>query len=395
MARSAGRSRRDRAESQGAGDSVNIFDPRHFAKARLPLLEAETLPRWCYTSPAWHQREIERVFLRSWLFVGRADEWPRPGDYRAVDTPGGSVLIVRDQAGRMRAFANVCRHRGARLLDGAGNTRSIACPYHSWTYRLDGRLAGAPDMDRPKTFDRAAYGLAALRLDVWAGFVFITFDERAPTLLDWLGDMPERFRSYSFDEMVVGRRSEYEIACDWKLILENALEDYHTGTVHKSSLGEQHEYPEPTEGQWEALYMPGEKSIAVLPHELQRLPNICTLAGNPAKGTYFTVIYPNTQFACTVDCMWWLSLTPIAPERCRVSVGFCFPRSTVALPDFAARVEPYYRRWDLSIIEDNSTGEMQQRGLRSHLRRSGPYCWREPMVQRFGLWIVDRVIGQA
>ena len=374
---------------------VNLFDPSHYVAVRRPLLEAENLPAWCYRAPEFHAREVERIFLRSWLFVGRADEIANAGDYVTLDTPGGPVAIVRDREGALRAFANSCRHRGSRLLDGKGNRRSIVCPYHGWTYGLDGTLAGAPHMERTVGFERARHGLSPVALDSWQGFLFVSFDPAPPSLMEWLGDMPERFRCYNFSDMVAVRRRDYALACDWKLVLENALEDYHTAFVHRGSLGMQEEHPEPTAGQWEALFMPGKRTIALLPGEPERLPHIPTLAGNPARGTYFTVLYPNTQFACTLDCMWWLTFWPTGPARTRVSVGFSFPRGTVARPDFEDAAERYFHRWDVSIAEDNATGELQQVGLGSVLRRPGPYSWKETMVHRLANWVLDRVLDRA
>src|SRR5689334_17767546 len=107
----------------------NIFDPGHYAKTRLPVLDAETLPPWSYTSQQFYDREVERVFKASWNFIGREDELPKAGDYAAYDLVGEPLLIVRDRAGALRAFANSCRHRGTRLLDGTGNCRGIICPY--------------------------------------------------------------------------------------------------------------------------------------------------------------------------------------------------------------------------------------------------------------------------
>ena len=372
----------------------DVFDPALYRDVRKPSAEARCMPRWCYLSEAFYQRELERIFLHNWAFIDRVDAIPNPGDYITVDTFAGPVMVLRDGEGEIRAFANSCRHRGSRLLKGSGNCRSIVCPYHSWTYDLDGSLLRALAMEQTTGFDRARLGLKPIRLETWGGFMFINFDADSESLLDFLGDMTLRYESYKFEDMVCTRRTDYTVECNWKLLLENAHEDYHTPTVHKGSLGLQVTNPLPTpNGNWEAIHLPMEHSVAVLPGETPTFPHIPDLSEELASGTFFTCVFPSTQFACVQDCMWWIRLMPQGPTRCQAQFGFCFPRSTAERPDFAAEVEPYYRRWDIGIDEDNSTGELQQHGLSSLLAEPGPLSYKEVKVQAIALWVLDRVLG--
>ena len=219
---------------------MDIFDPAHYGGVRRPVGEAETLPAWCYTSPEFYAREVERIFTPGWHFVARTDELPEPGSYLAVDTAPGPLLLLRDGAGRVGVFANTCRHRGARLLDSHGRCRTIVCPYHAWTYGPDGSLLGAPGMQDRPGFDRAAWGLTPVRSESWQGFLFVRFSDRGPGLVEHFGDLAEKLGSYAFDQMVCVRRRDYDVACNWKLLVENAMEEYHTGTVHHASLGQQY-----------------------------------------------------------------------------------------------------------------------------------------------------------
>jgi len=373
---------------------ANMFDPAHYEKVRLPLLDAETLPPWCYTSREFFDREVERIFMRSWNFLGREDEVAKPGDYAVFDLFGESVIVIRDRANAVRGFANSCRHRGTRLLHGKGSCRAIVCPYHGWGYDLSGRLVGAAGMEDTHDFDRERYGLHPLRLETWDGFIFVNFDPKAGSLLDYLGDLPERLDSYNFGDMGCVRRPEYDLACNWKIFLENAMEDYHTPIVHKQSIGVQITSPELARGEWGGIYMPAEKTIAVLAADLEHaFPPIATLRGEPSGGTYFLVIYPSTFFATTQDCMWWLQQFPMGPDRTKLVVGSCFPRATVARGDFAERVRYYFKRWDKSIPEDNAISEQQQMGIRSSYASSGRYSIREPLVRDIANWVLDRALG--
>jgi phenylpropionate dioxygenase-like ring-hydroxylating dioxygenase large terminal subunit len=372
-----------------------LFDPAHYQKARLPVLEAETLPPWCYTSPEFYQREVERIFRKTWNFIGREDEIPSPGDYMTYELFGDPIIILRGRTGKVRAFANTCRHRGARLLNGKGNCRLITCPYHSWAYRLDGSLIGTAGMEATLNFDKSTYGLHRLRLSTWEGFIFVSFNPRGPGLREHLGDLPERLHSYHMADMVCVRRREYNLVCNWKIFLENAMEDYHTPAVHRQSIGDQRTVPEKAHGQWGGIHMEAKDTIALLPEDrADAFPQIPSLVGKAASGSYFLTIYPAVFFATTQDCMWWLQQFPQGPERTKVVVGSCFPRSTVARSDFADKVAFYFRRWDKSIAEDNAITELQQAGIRSSSATAGRLSEREPLVHDIDNWVLDRVLDR-
>ena len=212
----------------------NMFDPARYAGVRKPLLEAETLPPDCYTSEAFYRREVETIFLKVWNFIGRADRIPNPGDYFAFEFVGVPVVVVRGRDGKVRAFANSCRHRGAKVMQGEGHCTVMSCPYHAWTYAIDdGRLIGAMEMDETAGFAKKDFGLVPLRLELWGGFMFLNFDKDAAPLSDWLGDLPEVLASYDLESMVTTRRVEYDLACNWKVYVENAMESYHVPTVHQ------------------------------------------------------------------------------------------------------------------------------------------------------------------
>jgi choline monooxygenase len=372
----------------------NLFAPATYAGVRRPLAEAETLPPACYSSEAFFRREVERIFMKAWNFIGRADRIPNPGDYFTLEFVGVPVIVVRDKDGAVRALANSCRHRGAMVAQGEGNCRAFKCPYHSWAYGLDGGLLSAPEIEHSRNFDFAQYGLLPIRLESWAGFLFVNFDAQAAPLARWLGDLPDRMASYGFDDMVCVRRKTYELACNWKVYVENAMEAYHVPTVHRSTLSRQKgpvAQKQPTSGEWMALWKAHEGSRALLTGD-QGFPFIEGLADQAARGTWYPLIFPSTMFGATRDCMWWLELHPLSAARTRLIVGSCFPRRTVARPDFDEVVQRYYKRWDLSIPEDNEISDLQQRGLSSPFARPGRLTHLEPLVHDLANWVLDRVL---
>ena len=365
-------------------------------KSNAPIsAEKQSLPAAAYTSAEFFRAEMEHIHRRNWFFVGRADELPAAGDFRAVDTVAGPVLLVRGLDGELRAFANCCRHRGSLLLSGSGNRRAIVCPYHGWGYRLDGRLAGAPEMKGVAGFRPEDHGLLPIRMELWQGFIFLTLDPEAPALLDHLGNLPAVFGSHRLDEMVCTWRIEFDAACNWKLLVENAMEAYHTGYIHATSVGAQTAAEIETTGEWACIQVLSDESVAVLGDAPRPFPPIAGLSDQAKRGTYFSMILPTTQFAVAQDSMWWLQMRPLAPDRTILSIGGCFPRAIKARPDFEAKAVPYYERWKLVGEEDVQMLEIQQRGLASALHRPGPLAPRETMVHRIDRWVLDRLPDSA
>jgi choline monooxygenase len=349
-----------------------LFDPRTYATTRAPALQAETLPPDAYTSEAFYRREVERIFLRDWNFMGRADRIPNPGDYFAVELAGVPIVVVRDQA--------------------------FKCPYHSWVYGLDGRLLGAPEMQHTADFDPSRYGLTPVKLETWGGFLFVNFDPGCRPLPEHLGDLPEKCASYHLDDFVCTRRRSYEIGCNWKLFVENAMEEYHIGTVHRQTIQKNTPLdthaPEAPNGQYAVLYSKHEGTMALLKGDVG-FPRIPTLQGRPAEGTYFVMVYPCTMFAFTTDCCWYLELLPHGPHRTTLVHGACFPRSAVARPDFAEVASRYYKRWDTTADEDIRASEWQHQGLSSPLAARGRFSYREVLVHEIDNWILTRVLGSS
>ena len=385
-------------DSLMAASGPEMFEPATYAAQRRPLEQAESLPSWCYTSPEFYAREVETIFMKVWNFVGRTDQVPEPGDFYAFDFVGVPVVILRDRAGAVRAFANTCRHRGTLLLDGIGNCRAIKCPYHGWVYGLDGSLTGAPDMEHTPGFRKSDYGLVPIRLETWGGFMFINFDAEAAPLDDFLGTVPAMLASHDLENMLTTRRKEFLLDCNWKLFVENAMEAYHIPMVHKESISKhkakkRRAAPTIADGEYVYLYTRQKGSRALMPGEVG-FPEIATLDGKGQGGSYYPLIYPSTMFCCTQDCMWYLEVHPLGPARMKLIHGAVFPKSTATRPDFDAGVEKYYRRWDQTAHEDNTISETQQRGVDNPLNRPGRLSHMEPLVHTIDNWVLDRVLGE-
>jgi Rieske 2Fe-2S family protein len=218
-------------ETTGTDNTTRI------AHEAVPTIH-DGLPGRDYVSPEVYALEQERIFERSWFCIGREEEAPDAGDYLVRDVGSERILAVRGKDGALRAFYDVCRHRGSVLLDDArGHLKgaAVVCPYHNWTYALDGALIGTPNVPSDSGLDRSAYGLRAVRLETWQGFVFVKLGDDPRTLLEQLSiepDEPLAYDRYGLGELRVGYRQVYEIEANWKIVHDNFNECLHCPTVH-------------------------------------------------------------------------------------------------------------------------------------------------------------------
>ncbi|HTC87928.1 MAG TPA: SRPBCC family protein [Bryobacteraceae bacterium] len=210
---------------------------------------AETLPSRFYIDPAILTLEKERIFRRTWQLVGtlgqccgEVDGAKRtiadPGAFFTVDVVGEPVVVVRDNAGTLRAFSNVCRHRAGPIAQGSGCRNVFNCGYHGWTYTLDGRLIGTPEVDGIEFFDRSTMGMVPLRCETWEQFIFINFDLQAPPLSAFLENIPQQVAGFNFNGLELAERRDYYVNCNWKVYVDNYLEGYHIPIVHPGLMKE-------------------------------------------------------------------------------------------------------------------------------------------------------------
>ena len=377
-----------------------MFQPEIYAAVRRPVTEAESLPPWCYASEAFYRREVERIFMKSWNCVGRFERVPKPGDYFSLEIAGIPLLIVRGDDGNVRAFANNCRHRGTPLVTGEGSCPRFRCPYHSWSYGLDGALLSAPtEVDKSGSFRMADWGLRPVRMESWGGFMFVTFSDETESLQSYLGDLPEQLAPWRLEDMIQVRRRVFDLACNWKVYVENAKDQLHLMTVHAKTLNRVSSPSKvdriavEAKGQYVSSMWRSAVSMAVLDSN-DGFPPIKTLTGEHEGVTTSPLVLPATYIGCTVDCAYYLFIRPKGVGRMELEQGGLFPKEIVQRPDFEARVQPYHRRWDATIGEDNALCELQQRGLGSPLCTAGRFSHRERAIHQISNWILDRVVDR-
>jgi choline monooxygenase len=375
---------------------MDLLDPNAYAAVRKPLLDAETLPPACYSSREFYQREVSNIFLKCWNLIGRAEYVKNRGDYFTLSLVGVSLIIMRGDDGRIRAFINSCRHRGAKLLEGEGHCKAIRCPYHSWLYSTRGDLRAANGMQDTRNFDPSGFGLTEVRLDMWSGFLFVNLDPGSVSLREYLGDLDSYTQSYEFETMVTVKRKDFTVRTNWKSYIENSMENFHLPTVHQRTIGGVKAQWNPIDGapgNYVLLQSRTTASRATLGGDAA-FDRIATLRGPAAEGAQYILIYPCSVIGADLDCMWFKQMIPDGPDTVRYSAGFCFPRASVERPDFEEVVQSYHKRFDLVISEDNGISEVQLQGLSNPFGRAGRFSSMEPLVHTIDNWILDRVVGQ-
>jgi phenylpropionate dioxygenase-like ring-hydroxylating dioxygenase large terminal subunit len=357
-----------------------------------------SLPPACYSDESVFAHEADAIFHHSWVGIGRSDRWKSPGDYSAMDIAGVPVIIIRDNEGVLRGFANSCRHRGSQLLKGDGNCKKIRCPFHYWTYGLNGDLKVVPRMEKAVDFDRGDYGLVEFRIRQSLGFAFLCLDYAVDELDAWLGDFPDIHLPWAMNSLVSTRVREFEVNCNWKTFIEVFNEYYHLPYVHPQSLNWLYPEPEDTDtvtGNFTTQFGKTDGNAALMADtQDQALPPAKQLTGKEKNGTRYTWIYPNMTFATSPDSLWMYQAYPITPGRSRIIQTICFPEDTVNGAEFESRSKHYYARYDAALDEDIPFLEQQQIGLSSKFAKPGRFSSLEPSVANFACWYAGR-LGKA
>lgn len=389
----------------GVREPEDIFSPRHYAAVRAGGRQMRALPLWCYTSPRFHEAEKEKIFLPAWNVLERTEIVPNPGDFHCMTFLDVSLIVAHGRDGKIRVFANTCRHRGALVAEGSGNCRAFRCPYHFWSYGLDGRLIGAPsyvDAEGKPLIDasnKAEFGLAEIESGTWGGFIFVRFKEGAESLEQHLGCFVETLVSHRLEEMVCARKVVYEMDANWKCFVENYIDAYHIPYVHKDSLArwKTTEYRRSTPRGREYLsFAAHEGSQLLLPgDEYRGFPPMPQIDGDKAAGTFFSTLRPGFMMTLGNDGALTFQSEPLSATKSRLTVSSLFPRAYLERDDFEALAENYYRRNAMVVEEDKVIALRQFAGIQSPYARIARLCKEETSLNLLANWILDQVIGPA
>ena len=345
---------------------------------------AKTLPQRYFISPEIFAKEQEKIFARQWVLVGHQSQIATVGDYFVQEVAGESLIVVRDQKAQVRGFYNVCRHRGTRLCEGKnGHSSAIQCPYHAWTYGLDGRLVGAPHMDKVQGFEKAEYSLHAIELALWEGFIFVNLADEPAPLDEVFAPLAGKFAHWNLPKLRSAKRIEYDVRANWKLIFENYSECYHCPGVHPAlqkltpyDLAEN----DLCEGPFLGGFMPITKG-----HSLTMTGNACALAVGDAEGevegkeekeqVFYYSIFPNMLLSMHPEYVMVHQLWPQSPGQTLILCDWFFHPEAFDRPDF--HPDDAIDFWDMTNKQDWHVCELSQQGIASRAYQPGPYSPRE------------------
>lgn len=343
---------------------------------------SHTLPGEYFTSPAILAEETERIFARGWNCVGRSSRLERPGDYFVANVAGESIIVVRDREGATRAHFNVCRHRGTRICmeDSGCFLETIQCPYHAWTYGLDGRLVGAPHMQDVEGFDKNEHSLHPASLAEWEGFLFVNITrEPQPFDAQW-APMRGRLTRFGLAGLRVGHRVVYDVHANWKLVFENYSECLHCPTIHPklaTVLPYQSGANDLTEGPFLGGYMeikPPNQSATMSGRACGQTIAPDVPADDRHRAYYYTLM-PNLLLSIHPDYVNYYLVHAVAAERTRVESEWLFHPRT--LEDPASNIRDAIEFWDLTNRQDWAIVAQSQLGITSRRYTPGPFSARE------------------
>jgi Rieske 2Fe-2S family protein len=366
-----------------------------------------TLPTPWYRSPDIFQIEKERIFCREWLTVCREEELPGPGDSQVLDVLGESILLVRNREGRIRAFYNVCRHRGARLCRAADEKvaagrvqlsggitagRLIVCPYHQWSYDLNGALVAAPHFGAGTGFDKQEYRLYPVGVETWGGFVFVHLTPaEAKPLPSQLAGIPERLARYPLATLAIGATIRYQVEANWKIICENYNECYHCGGVHPELCAVVPSFRDAGGANLDwARGIPhreGAYTFTASGTTVRRaFPGLSDDERVRHKGE---LAYPNMFLSVACDHVAAFILRPRAPERTDITCHFLFERHEMEKPSFDPSDAVDF--WDLVNRQDWTVCEAVQEGIRARVHGHGYFAPMEDWNLDIRRYVTDRI----
>ncbi len=361
------------------------------ANVSVPFNQARAMPKSVYTSPEFAEAEVRQIFAREWLCAGRAEALPNPGDYLTMKIAGEPIIILRDKDGALRGMSNVCRHRMSTLLEGRGNVRSIVCPYHAWTYNLDGTLRGAPAMGLNEAFCKDKIALPTVRVENWLGWIMVTLNEGAPDPGEQLRDVENLVGYLDMAGYRETFREEFRWATNWKVLAENFMESYHLPVCHSGTIGGSVDLMKMTcpEGFSSFNYHYIMKNDTI-PLSLAH-PSNTTLTGDQRRITWLLSVYPALLITLTPGYFWYLCLTPDGPGHVNVLYGGGMSADWIADPDAESHLATVKALLDDVNVEDKGCVEKVYQGLCAGLSGPGALSHLERPNFEFASWIAARV----
>jgi phenylpropionate dioxygenase-like ring-hydroxylating dioxygenase large terminal subunit len=355
---------------------------------------AQSPPPAIYHDAGIFRLELERIFRREWICLGRLAEIPQPGDYVCRDITESPVFVVRQRDHSVKAFANICAHRAAQLLTDSGHATRISCPYHSWTYELDGRLVGAPFMQDTPGFSIGAHRLKELACDTWEGFIYVNLDPDARPISSRLDILSGMIGDYRIRDYVPVFSQTETWETNWKCLVENFMDAYHIHKVHKNSFGKYGSFEEQThlfdgEDTYSYLYVQEDDG----PDSNQAHADNTWLKGAKRNRTYVINVFPSHVMQLQPDMLWYLSILPHGTEQVKIRWAVSVPGEFLD----AGKAGQAHIDDEMSLLhqvnsEDKAIVENLSKTTRSPDAGRGPLSYLERNAWQFGRYLARKLV---
>jgi Rieske 2Fe-2S family protein len=339
----------------------------------------KSLPQKYFVSPDVYAQEQTVIFPRQWLLVGHQSQLGKPGDYIVQRVNGESLIVIRDKSGEVHGFFNVCRHRGSRLIENdSGTCAAIQCPYHAWTYGLDGQLIGAPHMDDVPGFDKNDYQLHEVNIGVWEGLIFVNFANDATPLDKWFAPLNGKFSHWNISILRSAKRIQYDVHANWKLMFENYSECYHCPGVHPQ-LQKVSPYDSAENDLREGPFLGGFMKINP-GKSLTMSGNACAAFVGKIENlqqVFYYTIFPNMLLSLHPEYVMVHQLWPQSPDRTLIVCDWLFHPDAARAGQATYNPDDAIEFWDMTNKQDWHVCELSQQGISSRAYTPGPFSSRE------------------
>ena len=358
----------------------------------VPFEQARAMPTSVYTSEDFVEAELKHVFSKDWYCVGRADALSKTGDYVTAELAGQPIAVLRDADHQLRAMSNVCLHRMSTLLQGRGNAKTIVCPYHAWTYNLDGKLRGAPAMSQNDAFCKDHYRLPQVRCEEWLGWVFVCLDPGAEPVSVQLAEVADMIAAYDMTNYSESFYEEHVWDTNWKVLAENFMESYHLPVCHAGTIGGLSKLED-------MVCPPGRPAFnyhTILKDESLRIAMAHPTKNDRLKGeerrtTYLLALYPSLMITLTPGYFWYISLHPKGPGQVHIRFGGGMSNDFAEDTDISENFTQLKTLLDEVNVEDRGCTEKVFNGLCSDAATPGHLSHLERPNYDFAQYLMGKI----
>ena len=379
------------------GNAMNIHNPKLGVVEELrknvsvPFEQAHAMPKSVYTSADFLQHELDDVFSQDWFCAGRSDALNNPGDYTTLELAGQPIMVIRNQDGNLQAQSNVCLHRMSTLLHGSGNTKAIVCPYHAWTYNLDGSLRGAPAMNLNESFCKDQLSLPQVKCEEWEGWIMVSLNPNANPVHEDLHEISELVADFQMADYEQTFFETHVWDTNWKVLAENFMESYHLPVCHAGTIGGLSKLEE-------MVCPPGRAAFnyhTILKDDTLKIamahPSNTRIKGERRRTTFLLAIYPSLMITLTPGYFWYLSLHPQGVGKVRILFGGGMSSDYVNDAEAQQNFKKLKTLLDEVNVEDKGCTEKVYRGLCSDLAKPGPLSHLERPNFDFARYLASRI----